>query len=305
LRFVLHAARGLALFPIYWLLAYIVNTPGMHFRRRCLWVAGKVMLGDSKRDRFWRTYELIVQPMDSLRYFEFDFAWRCLRSTNQGRYLDVSSPRLLPLLFIENKSRIEAVLLNPDRKDLPTTRQMARELRVSERCQFVDKVIVETSFEDESFDLISSLSVVEHIPNDTAAIRKMWALLKPGGQLVLTVPCAQIASAEFVDRDEYELLGKGADGFVFWQRFYDDGLLQSRIFCVTGPPQETAIYGEKVAGTYAANVREKMSGEPYPTWREPFMMGRNFRVYESISQLPGMGVVGLLFVKPVAAPAIS
>ena len=252
-----YVARSLVLSPIYWLLAYEVKTPGLHFRRRCLWVATRILLADSAKDRFRRAYEMLVQPMDSFRYFEFDFAWRCLRSTNEGKYLDVSSPRLLPLLFVADKPRVEPVLLNPDRKDLPVTEQLARELRLSERCKFVTELIAETAFEDKSFDVITSLSVVEHIPNDTTAIQEMWALLKPGGRLILTVPCAQNASTEFVDSDEYGLLGKAADGFVFWQRYYDENLLRSRIFSVTGLPEETVVYGEKAAGLYNENVREK------------------------------------------------
>jgi SAM-dependent methyltransferase len=261
-------------------------------------VAWRILFSDSTKARFRRVYDLCVAPMDSLRYFEFDFAWRCLLSTEKGRLLDVSSPRLLPLLFVANRPRVEAVFLNPDSKDLPATVKMARELRVAERCQFVDKVIAETAFEDGTFDLITCLSVVEHIPSDTAAVQKMWELLKPGGRLVLTVPCAQSASAEFVDRDEYGVLGTAADGFVFWQRFYDENLLRTRIFSVTGLPDKSVVYGEKVAGLYNANIRQKMSGELYPAWREPYMMGQQFQVYESITSLPGMGVIGFLFVKP-------
>lgn len=300
-----YVARSLILSPLYWLLAYTVATPGLHFRRRCLWVSARVLLGDAGRIRFRRAYELAVQPMDSLRYFEFDFAWRHLCPVARGRYLDVSSPRLLPLLVVAEQPGLEAVLLNPDRKDLPLTQQLARDMRIAQRCSFVDRVMDETGFEDGSFDLISSLSVVEHIPSDTSAIRKMWALLKPSGRLVITVPCARRASAEYVDRDEYGLLGKAADGFVFWQRFYDEELLQSRIFSVTGPPDETVVYGEIAAGSYDANVAAKMSGKTYPGWREPYMMGREYREFGSISALPGMGVVGFVFVKPAAGEAIS
>jgi len=300
LQIAIYVARGLLLAPIYWLLGYLVGTPGLHFRRRCIWVGMKVLLAPQGKSRIRRFYELLVHPLDSFRYFEFDFAWKHLSPMVQGRYLDVSSPRLLPLLFVARRPRVEPFLLNPDRKDLPMTEQMARELGIAGRCVFVDKIMDETTFADGSFDVITSLSVVEHIPNDTNAILKMWNLLKPGGRLVLTVPCAHTASTEYVDRDEYQLLGAGADGFVFWQRYYDEQLLQSRIFSVTGRPQEMVIYAEKVAGSYHANIREKMSGKPYPTWREPYMMGRKYQVSESIATLPGMGVVGLVFVKPAA-----
>jgi hypothetical protein len=41
-----------------------------------------------------------------------------------------------------------------------------------------------------------------------------------------------------------------------------------------------------------------MSGKLYPAWREPYMMGREYQVFESISGLPGMAVIGFVFVKP-------
>jgi hypothetical protein len=36
----------------------------------------------------------------------------------------------------------------------------------------------------------------------------------------------------------------------------------------------------------------------YPIWREPWMMAREWRLFERIDQMPGVGVVGLMFVKP-------
>jgi len=38
------------------------------------------------------------------------------------------------------------------------------------------------------FDLITCISVLEHIPNHKAAVKGMFRLLKPGGHLVLTFP---------------------------------------------------------------------------------------------------------------------
>jgi len=39
-----------------------------------------------------------------------------------------------------------------------------------------------------SFDRVVSISVIEHIPDDSAAIREMARVLKPGGLLALTTP---------------------------------------------------------------------------------------------------------------------
>jgi SAM-dependent methyltransferase len=43
-------------------------------------------------------------------------------------------------------------------------------------------------FGNQSFDLVLCSEVLEHIPNDTAAIKELLRILKPGGQLVVSVP---------------------------------------------------------------------------------------------------------------------
>jgi 2-polyprenyl-3-methyl-5-hydroxy-6-metoxy-1,4-benzoquinol methylase len=43
----------------------------------------------------------------------------------------------------------------------------------------------------QRFDLITCISVLEHIPEHTLAVRNMIRLLNPGGYLVLTVPYSE------------------------------------------------------------------------------------------------------------------
>lgn len=43
-------------------------------------------------------------------------------------------------------------------------------------------------YEDGTFDLVTALDVVEHLDDDTAALREMRRVLRPGGQLLVTVP---------------------------------------------------------------------------------------------------------------------
>jgi 2-polyprenyl-3-methyl-5-hydroxy-6-metoxy-1,4-benzoquinol methylase len=43
-------------------------------------------------------------------------------------------------------------------------------------------------FPEDSFDIVTALDVLEHIPDDRKAVAEMIRVLKPGGILVLTVP---------------------------------------------------------------------------------------------------------------------
>jgi SAM-dependent methyltransferase len=47
-------------------------------------------------------------------------------------------------------------------------------------------------FEDESFDLALALDVIEHVPDDGAALGELRRVLKPGGTLLLTVPALML-----------------------------------------------------------------------------------------------------------------
>ena len=44
---------------------------------------------------------------------------------------------------------------------------------------------------DDQYDLVAALDVIEHIPDDKAALEGVARVLKPGGKLVMTVPAHQ------------------------------------------------------------------------------------------------------------------
>ena len=61
------------------------------------------------------------------------------------------------------------------------------------------------------YDMVAALDVVEHIPDDTAAIDGIARLLKPGGKLVVTVPAHQwMWSAHDVVNHHQRRYSKGA-----------------------------------------------------------------------------------------------
>jgi len=205
------------------------------------------------------------------------------------------SPRFLPLCYARRAGVGHAWLLNPDAADLAVTRQWAAALPLSGRCDFIASSIESADLGDRRFDVITSISVFEHLVDDRKALAEVRRLLAPGGTLLLTLPCAASGYDQYRDYDEYNLSRPDADGRYFFQRFYDAASLRERVFSVLGEPRLMTVYGEREPGYFGRNAQQKMRGLPYPFWREPYMMGRQFQIYPSIDALPGEGIVALEF----------
>jgi SAM-dependent methyltransferase len=236
-------------------------------------------------------------PFESVRYFEFDRTYEALRrEAPPRRWIDVSSPRLLPLLLSELFPDAEGVVINPDVQDL---RQTAALLEPRPGLYLRSQIFDAIDDGAESFDLCTSLSVIEHIPTpgDARAVQKMWSLLRPGGLLLLTVPCARRAFEEFIDRDEYGLLPADADGFVFGQRFYDAETLHDRLFG-TLAVEHVAFFGERRAGAFFGDRLMKLSGADRRPWTEPLRTRLQYRRFCGTDEMPGIGVCFVAARKP-------
>lgn len=280
----------------YWLLAHAYSTPGLFIHRYVFQIALRQILQGRLRGNYFDNNNFFI---DSVRYFEFDFFWKAITQTPLGRYLDLSSPRVLPLLLLARMPNAGAVLINPDGKDLDLTRKLIDSLGLIDNCQFIQVLINDLDLPEASFNTISSISVIEHIPDngDSLAVKKLWQLLKPDGRMFLSVPCAAEATEEFIDFNEYGLLKPNANNFVFGQRFYNEKLLQKNIFSIAGNPIRSAVYGEKEPGMFIENREQKVSNPAYPYWREPYMMGKHFGYFTSIDDLPAWGVIAMEFLK--------
>ena len=282
------------MFPFYWLAASVAGVPGMLLRWRFLWFGVRLLLRGGEHIT---AYRCVVSPMDSVRHFEFDFFWRRARTGKIGRLLDVSSPRLLSLMLLDAQPELSAHLMNPDTRDLARTVSIAKSMALEPRCTFDSRRIGELSEKGPLYDLITCMSVLEHIVDDFDAVQAMWRMLAPGGRLLLSVPCAAAALDEYTDLDEYGLLERDDRGFVFWQRYYDDQRL-ARIFAIIGRPTSYAVFGERVAGGYDADVLAKRSDPSYPHWRDCYATAKTYIVYRTLGELPGMGVIAMEFQKP-------
>lgn len=288
---------GSALFPLYWLAAHWYGLPGLRFGIESFRLGVRSLLGKNKDVSYSELYRMLFAPIESTRYFEFGLAWDFLSDTSIGRYLDVSSPRLFPLALVTQRRNATAELINPDPEDLKITAGLVRSCDLADRCKLWNCLLEHAPFQPATFDLITSISVVEHIPAERNAVQQMWDFLKPTGRLVLSVPCAAVAEDQYIDVDQYGLQEPSESGFFFLQHVYDQALLEERIYSVTGFPTRHAIYGEKERGSLRRGLIKKWTGEKYPRWREPYTMAREFRRYDSVKDLPGEGVIVMEFQK--------
>jgi 2-polyprenyl-3-methyl-5-hydroxy-6-metoxy-1,4-benzoquinol methylase len=291
-----HVFAGLVLFPFYWAAGALLGVPGMQFRWKCFAAGVRLLFA---RGHLADAYRCIVSPMDSVRHFEMDFFWKRALDAKPRSVLDVSSPRLFTLLLLHHDRNARADLINPDGKDLARTHSLAQGLGVDVRCRFLEQR-VEAMPRAETYSLVVCMSVLEHIVDDLGALRTMWEHVAPGGRLLLSVPCAATALEEETNVDEYGLLDRDGEGFVFWQRYYDESRLQA-LFAITGQPVLSKLYAERIPGAYDDDVLAKRTNPRYPHWREPFATARAYAYRDNVATLSGMGVVAMEFAKPAAA----
>jgi SAM-dependent methyltransferase len=297
LRLAYYNLLGFLLSTPYYLASKRLSMPGLELHKNASNLARKLLFKSRDFKSLKELWRASLYPMDLTRYFEFEFVWQSIGRDLTGRWLDVSSPRMLPLMFLDQYPNLSIDLLNPDTSDLEVTRNWLKLTEWNDRVQTYGCLVEEAPFQENTFDIITSVSVIEHIPQDAAAIEGMWRLLKPGGKLIITLPCAAQASEEYVNIDFYKLLNEDKKGFIFLEYIYNEQTLKERFYPIMGKPSRMAVYGENRQGELRENLVHRWSGKLYPNWKEPYYMGKNYKYFDRIDLCPGEGVVGLEFIK--------
>jgi SAM-dependent methyltransferase len=179
-------------------------------------------------------FKRLVLPVEYIRCAEFRYVLEHLDVTAEHKVLDVGSPKLLSLFLA---ARVGARVWATDLVDyfVPPYAAYAASILGPRR----ERYVIETqdgqalTYNDETFDRVFSVSVIEHIPGngDARAIGEIARVLKPGGIFCLTVPWSDRGYLE-------EFHPPGPDAYwvtatdqqrVFYQRAYDHDSLHERL----------------------------------------------------------------------------
>jgi len=171
--------------------------------------------------------KLLISPVGYWRFLPNAFTYHEFLRFNNPRILDVSSPKLPSVFFATRTSQeVHATDLD-DEKIFSRWKPAADALGLAN--YFVEyQDARHLTYPDESFDLIYSISVIEHIPDDGDAVslREFRRVLKPGGTLVIQIPYRRKRDDIWLSIDS-----KGAPlpEPRFYERYYDMARLNERL----------------------------------------------------------------------------
>lgn len=187
-----------------------------------------------------KTVGKITQPINSYtRFPEYHFMAEAILpevascAVHRTKVLDVGSPKCFGL-YLAYRFPLELHLTDISHANIDEYVQMWKPLTSKARglASFALADARHLSYSDNSFDVVYSMSVVEHVDGregDARSIREMIRVLKPNGLLVLSVPYGcryveQLALGLSEPRSE-----SSAAFPQFFQRIYNEGELQRRV----------------------------------------------------------------------------
>jgi len=180
----------------------------------------------------------LLLPVSYWRVAEFAYVWRKLATISTGKVLDVGSPKDLAAILARDRGfSLTAVDILPEAVSLSDRHTRAQGLSGHGAGKVTSEVQDgrALSYADDTFDAAYSVSVLEHIPDagDTAALRELVRVVKPGGLVVVTVPYDLEYRESFVNESVYERKQIGSEP-VFFERHYDEATLASRLLGPSG-----------------------------------------------------------------------
>jgi SAM-dependent methyltransferase len=190
--------------------------------------------------------KLLIASVGYWRLLPNAVVWEEAAAIPNPRILDVSSPKLISLyLAARTGGHVLATDLN-DKEIFNRWLKMGEMRGLSNyRVEYQDARRL--ALPDATFDLVYSLSVIEHIPGDgdREALQEFARVTKPGGVIVVEVPYRRKFEDVFRKTDSK---GAALERDEFFERRYDAATLDQRLLHVDGLRLERKmILGEWLA----------------------------------------------------------
>jgi len=242
------------------------------------------------------------RPMNYMRCAELPACANQIMLAPGMQVLDVSSPQWLTLALAAEHPEVQFTYINIIDEELHAFSDIARacELR---NVRHVKADVRALEIPDASFDVIMSVSVIEHVypenGGDLQALAEMKRVLKSEGRMAITVPYKCKADVVYLDGAVYE---RAATTRNFYAREYDHAtftaLLEASGLCV----EEVCFVCERPGvgavdfwewgpgrGTFAANllllakrVFERLTRKSL----DPFLAARQLVVTPGVTHRP-------------------
>ena len=171
----------------------------------------------------------IVRPIEYMRCAEFDAILRGLNITPGMRILDISSPQWFTIYLAKAFPATQFEYCNIIDIELDPYKKLYRQLGIN-NLQYHKEDVRNLSFDSGSFDKAVSISVIEHVypeqGGDYNALQEIKRVLKPEGELLLTVPYKESRNIIYSDGVVYE---RDAEERNFYAREYDNEMFRKLI----------------------------------------------------------------------------
>lgn len=134
-------------------------------------------------------------------------------------------------------------------------RKLVPDSVIKTRFHIIEKDFLVEKFEENQFDVITNISVIEHFEGETdsIAMKVSAQLLKPHGIYILTTLINEGYFKEFYINGKVYGEQSEANHKVFWQRHYDTKTVQERLIKPSGLKEVDRIY----FGDYGYRFYEK------------------------------------------------
>jgi ubiquinone/menaquinone biosynthesis C-methylase UbiE len=162
-----------------------------------------------------------LKLIDYMRYAEFSAIDTWISLSPDQRILDVSSPQWFSMFLASKYPNVHFDYINLVDSEIELYKRICDVCEIS-NIQYHHEDVRSLSFEDRMFDKVITISVLEHIypeqGGDLQALTEIKRVLKPQGEVLLTVPYKEKSNIIYLEGSVYERESQEKN---FFAREYD------------------------------------------------------------------------------------